>query len=135
MKTMDFDTDQERKYRTTLTQNDELLVRINELKEENEQLLDECKIVHQAANGEHDKVLKLKAQLTPETSSDALCVEDDGCPTEGAVLKREWRKLTAQLKIAYELADQWDESAQLTGDAFTVKLTKVYTAALRETFK
>lgn len=32
-----------------------------------------------------------------ETEGEVVCVEDDGCPTEGAVLKREWRKHTAQL--------------------------------------
>jgi len=28
---------------------------------------------------------------------DSLCREDDGCPTEGAVLKRDWRRMTAEL--------------------------------------
>jgi chromosome segregation ATPase len=50
------------------------------------------------------RIQKLEAQLTPETElqDDHPCVEDDGCPTEGAVLKREWRRLTAQLKAVRE---------------------------------
>ncbi len=29
---------------------------------------------------------------------DSVCEEDDGCPTESAVLKREWRKHTKRIK-------------------------------------
>ena len=37
--------------------------------------------------------------MTNETESfDAVCNEADGCPTEGAVLKREWRNLRAELE-------------------------------------
>jgi hypothetical protein len=69
------------------------------------------------------RIQKLEAQLTPETSDDHPCVEDDGCPTEGAVLKREWRRLTEQLKAVRERAEshrsaicstwsEWDQGRQ-----------------------
>jgi len=32
-----------------------------------------------------------------EAAGDMVCLESDGCPTENAVLKREWRKLRQQL--------------------------------------
>ncbi len=43
-----------------------------------------------------------------ENSKDGLCQEDDGCPTETAVLKREWRHLTAKV-AALEYALRMDE--------------------------
>jgi hypothetical protein len=37
--------------------------------------------------------------MTNETErGDQVCEEADGCPTENAVLKREWRRLTAENK-------------------------------------
>jgi len=35
-------------------------------------------------------------ELTPEVA-DKVCVEDDGCPTETAVLKRFWREHQAKI--------------------------------------
>lgn len=43
----------------------------------------------------------LKTQ--PEFEPDGLCVEDDGCPTEGAVLKRFWRANKAAADFVDEL--------------------------------
>lgn len=44
-----------------------------------------------------------------EDKGDPVCHEDDGCPTEGAVLKRFWRSLntddTKQLMAFYGVAD------------------------------
>jgi hypothetical protein len=38
-------------------------------------------------------------EMTNETESgDYVCEEADGCPTENAVLKREWRRLTDENK-------------------------------------
>jgi hypothetical protein len=34
---------------------------------------------------------------TAESEGDSVCQDDDGCPIENAVLRREWRKLTAQV--------------------------------------
>ena len=45
----------------------------------------------------------------PETEADRACNESDGCPTEGAVLKRFWRSAntddTKQLMAFYGVAD------------------------------
>jgi hypothetical protein len=41
---------------------------------------------------------------------DQVCNEADGCPTENAVLKREWRRLTAEnaaLKYILQLDEDW----------------------------
>ena len=46
------------------------------------------------------EVKRLNADLQEEDTEvkpDSKCREDDGCPTENAVLRREWRKLTEQL--------------------------------------
>jgi hypothetical protein len=47
---------------------------------------------------EYEEVASL-ASLAPaaESEGDRVCHDDDGCPTENAVLRREWRKLTAQV--------------------------------------
>ena len=39
---------------------------------------------------------KTKPEPEPEKSQDKPCVEDDGCPTEKAVLQRFWREHQAQ---------------------------------------
>lgn len=56
------------------------------------------------AKGDVDDLLaeveRLNAELKSENTQpkpDGKCREDDGCPTENAVLRREWRKLTARL--------------------------------------
>jgi hypothetical protein len=41
----------------------------------------------------------LEAQLAPETTGDKVCVEDDGCPTERAVLQRVWREQVGTLTL------------------------------------
>ena len=49
------------------------------------------------------EVKRLNADLQEEDTEvkpDSKCREDDGCPTENAVLRREWRKLTEQLAAA-----------------------------------
>ena len=44
------------------------------------------------------EVERLNSEMQLEnTQPDGKCREDDGCPTENAVLRREWRKLTEQL--------------------------------------
>lgn len=46
------------------------------------------------------EVERLNSEMQLENTQpkpDDKCREDDGCPTENAVLRREWRKLTAQL--------------------------------------
>ena len=48
------------------------------------------------------EVERLNSEMQLENTqpeSDGKCREDDGCPTENAVLRREWRKLTEQLAI------------------------------------
>jgi chromosome segregation ATPase len=48
--------------------------------------------------------------MSDETENvDRLCREDDGCPTEGAVLRREWRRLTAALAAAEERAKKAED--------------------------
>lgn len=39
------------------------------------------------------------ADLVNGTSKDAVCEEDDGCPTERARLQREWRQMKARLAL------------------------------------
>lgn len=38
-----------------------------------------------------------QGEAVAQERGDAVCEEDDGCPTEGARLKREWRQMRAQL--------------------------------------
>ena len=48
----------------------------------------------------HAEVERLNAELQSENTQpkpDGKCREDDGCPTENAVLRREWRTPTEQL--------------------------------------
>lgn len=65
---------------------------------------------------------KLDLYLHPATcertgSDPATCQESDGCPTEGAVLKREWRRLTAKLAEAERQRDNEKRSAQVFYEA------------------
>jgi hypothetical protein len=58
--------------------------------------------------GAHNRIAELEAQRdNVETANDSPCVEDDGCPTEGAVLKRAWRKHTEQLDAVSNFIDAW----------------------------
>jgi hypothetical protein len=47
----------------------------------------------------NEKIVGLEAQLVPETTGDKVCVEDDGCPTERAVLQRVWREQVDTLTL------------------------------------
>ena len=47
--------------------------------------------------------------------ADRLCREADGCPTEGAVLQREWRELTARLAAATEQVEMVEDIQELLG--------------------
>lgn len=42
-------------------------------------------------------------------TGDKVCVEQDGCPTEKAVLQRYWRETQKKLREAADLTDEIDE--------------------------
>jgi ribosomal protein L7/L12 len=66
---------------------------------------------------EYEEVASL-ASLAPaaESEGDRVCHDDDGCPTENAVLRREWRKLTAQVAALTAQCDEYKRKSKMYDD-------------------
>ena len=70
------------------------------------------------------EVKRLNADLQEEdaeTEPDGKCREDDGCPTENAVLRREWRKLTEQLAAVTAERDAAVDGMKIIADTYREK--------------
>ena len=61
------------------------------------------------------RIKELEAEANPEREQpESSCRELDGCPTEGAVLRREWRRLTARIKTGRRTDCSNQEEYQIT---------------------
>ena len=78
---------------------------------------------HAYINQKTEKVVLHTDHLAALAEKESHRKEADGCPTEGAVLRREWRRLTAELKM--KISD-WMEVCK-KNDALTAE-----NAVLRE---
>ena len=61
----------------------------------------------------YEQIAALTAETPPEREQgEGACKEEDGCPTEGAVLRREWRRLTAENKQRAKVIARYREALE-----------------------
>lgn len=75
-----------------------------------ESTLANIKVLLKERDDFRDRTEQLEAET--ETKIDGPCIEGDGCPTEIAILKREWRQLKAENKRLCEQVKALQELKQ-----------------------